>query len=608
MEFRNDIQGLRAIAVLLVFIFHLSPEILPGGFIGVDIFFVISGYLISSIILFKIDGNKFSLLDFYYSRIKRIVPAYLFLLIVVAITAAFIFVPSDIANLRMGLFWSTLFNSNNYFATLDNYFGASSIENPILHTWTLAVEMQFYLFLPIILLFIKNKKFLILALIIASLLFLGYGTFEVLAKNKNVMYFSLLARTPEFFIGVLATLLPLRTSTFVKSNSLSLISLGILIIIASSFFINESSYFPGYLAVVPCLGTVLVLISSNNRISSALTNKSLVFLGEISYSIYLWHWPIMAFIRYHYDINGFNFFQISLVISLTILFSLFSYFFIEKAFRNYKGAKFYIPFAIISFTIVALINYIPRMNEKLIRIPIEYIAPTFGMNSHGKSFKAIETFGDTTYTGKKILLIGDSHALTMKNYLDILGKKNSFSFKTVTNDTYPTIPGLTPEIIKESRYYVQYKRLMDEVNKVISSTDIIILQFAGEGELWVIPIKAFVNSLKPNQSLIILSDYPSINKNPVRKNRGIVKNPKRDQQYDISFKPTSPKILEIINSNSNCYYINLVKSRVFENAPFYRDTLMYYDQAHLNVYGSKVYAENTEEKFMKRLNALINKN
>ncbi|WP_448636327.1 acyltransferase family protein [Pedobacter panaciterrae] len=208
MEFRNDIQGLRAIAVLLVFTFHLSPQILPGGFIGVDIFFVISGYLISSIVLHKIDNNKFSLLDFYYGRIKRIVPAYLVLLIALAAISAFIFVPSDIAGLRKGLFWSAIFNSNNYFATLDNYFGASSNENPILHTWTLAVEMQFYLFLPILLLFIKNKKILILTLTIITLIFLGYGTFEVLSNNKGSMYYSLLARSPEFFIGVLATLLP----------------------------------------------------------------------------------------------------------------------------------------------------------------------------------------------------------------------------------------------------------------------------------------------------------------------------------------------------------------------------------------------------------------
>jgi len=608
MEFRNDIQGLRAIAVLLVFIFHLSPEVLPGGFIGVDIFFVISGYLISSIILSKIDNNRFSLLDFYYGRIKRIVPAYLFLLIVVTIVSAFIFVPSDIANLRWGLFWSVLFNSNNYFATLDTYFGASSSENPILHTWTLAVEMQFYLFLPIILLFIKNRKFLISTLVVISLLFFGYGTLEVLSKNKSVIYFSLLARCPEFFMGAIATLLPLRTNNFVRINSLWLSLFGISLIIASSFLINETSYFPGYLAIIPCIGTVLILVSSNNKINNILANKTLVFLGEISYSVYLWHWPIMAFTRYYYGINAFDGFQIFIIVLLTIILSLFSYSFIEKPFRNYKGVRFYIPFASISFIVVALLYYFPWMNKKLTDLPIEYIAPTIGLSSHGSSFKAIETFGDTSYMGKKILLIGDSHALTMKNYVDILGKKNSFSFKTITNDRYPTIPGLSREIFSEPRFYSQYMNLMNAAKEIISLTDIFILQFSGDGELWINALKIFISNLKPNQSLIILSDYPSVSKNPVRENKSIVKNQKRNQNYDIGFRQISPKILEIIKSKPNCYYLNLAKNKVFDDAPFYRDTLMYYDRGHLNAYGTKVYVENTGEEFMRTLNTLTKKN
>ncbi|WP_448636326.1 SGNH hydrolase domain-containing protein [Pedobacter panaciterrae] len=205
-------------------------------------------------------------------------------------------------------------------------------------------------------------------------------------------------------------------------------------------------------------------------------------------------------------------------------------------------------------------------------------------------------------------MIGDSHALGMKNYLDILGKKNSFSFKTATNDRYPTLPGLTQETIKEHRYYIQYQDLINEVNKIIPKTDIIILQFSGSGELWIPAIKNLIDGLKSNQSLIVLSDYPSVNKNPVRENRGVVKNPNRNQNYEISFKTMSPQILKIINANSNCYYLNLGKSRVFENAPFYRDTLMYYDKGHLNAYGSRVYAENTENEFMETLNTLIERN
>jgi peptidoglycan/LPS O-acetylase OafA/YrhL len=151
--FRYDIQGLRAIAVLAVLIFHINKEWLPGGFIGVDIFFVISGYLITSIILEQKEANRFSFINFYISRIRRIVPAYYALIFVVMLAVSFQYIPTDINIISSSFKNAILFNGNNYFKRLDTYFGASASENPLLHTWTLAVEMQFYLFLPIIITF-----------------------------------------------------------------------------------------------------------------------------------------------------------------------------------------------------------------------------------------------------------------------------------------------------------------------------------------------------------------------------------------------------------------------------------------------------------------------
>lgn len=148
MQYRYDIQGLRALAVLLVFFFHLSPATLSGGFVGVDIFFVISGYLISGIILHKKEQNKFHFLDFYISRFARILPAYSLFLVITFSVAIFLYLPSDIINIRNNVFWSALFFSNQYLAQQNNYFGMSSLENPFLHTWSLAIEMQFYFLLP----------------------------------------------------------------------------------------------------------------------------------------------------------------------------------------------------------------------------------------------------------------------------------------------------------------------------------------------------------------------------------------------------------------------------------------------------------------------------
>jgi peptidoglycan/LPS O-acetylase OafA/YrhL len=607
MEFRNDIQGLRAIAVLMVFIFHLSSTLLPGGFVGVDIFFVISGYLISSIIVHKLGKNKFSLLDFYYGRITRIVPAYLVMLILVGFIAAVVFIPSDVAVLRKSLFWSTLFNSNNHFATLDNYFGASSNENPILHTWTLAVEMQFYLFLPLLLIFIKNRKVLIFSLVIITIISLVYGTYGIMTNNKGVMYYSLLSRSSEFFVGVLATLLAIRDKTFVKKNSLILSLLGTVIVIASAFLIDESSAFPGVLAMIPCVGALLVLVSSNNTVNDVLANKYLVFIGEISYSVYLWHWPIMAFMRYYYEVYEFTLIQKGIVILLTIALSLLSYYLIEKSFRGLRGRNFWLPFAFVSAMIIILVGCVRVLNEKLVSLPEEFTMPIYGMDSHGSFFKKVQTFGDTTKAGPKILLIGDSHALSMKRYLDYVGKHNGFSYKTVTNGQYPLIPGLTEELIKEKPAFTRYSKLIKEVDRLIPNTDIIILQFSGNGKKWAPAISNLVKGLKPTQSLIVISDFAHLEKNPVRENRAIIKNKELNVDYGVNFQPVVPEIREILKSNPNCRFLDIADTKVFKDAPFYQDTLMYYDDDHLNIYGSRVYAEDTEQKFMECLNSIIKK-
>src|SRR5690606_31829851 len=177
MQFRNDIQGLRALAFLLVFLFHLNSSWLPGGFIGVDMFFVISGYLITSILMHQKAKGTFNFLTFYEKRIKRIVPAHFIMLILVLIVAYYVFLFDDIKNLRGSTWRSALFISNLLFAKGQSYFGVGLNDNPLLHTLSLSIEMQFYFILPLILILIKNKY---LPYVIGGLLFLltGYSTYE----------------------------------------------------------------------------------------------------------------------------------------------------------------------------------------------------------------------------------------------------------------------------------------------------------------------------------------------------------------------------------------------------------------------------------------------
>ena len=312
MQYRYDIQGLRTVAVLLVFFFHLNPNLLSGGFVGVDVFFVISGYLISGIILHKKEQNKFQFVDFYISRFKRILPAYVIFLLVTFLGAIMLYLPSDILGVRNGVFWSSIFYSNKYLSTLDTYFGMSSQENPLLHTWTLAIEMQFYFLLPILLFFIKNKKYLNYVIFLITIVLLGYSFVNsTYLHNKEMMYFSLPARIPEFLIGTLFVMNQEKIQNATKGGRDIISIVSVISILVSSVFFNGNTNFPGLWVLLPCLGAAFLLIDTEGVVSKFLSNKFLVHLGELSYSIYLWHWPVMVFIRYYH-----NFY---LLISLFIL-------------------------------------------------------------------------------------------------------------------------------------------------------------------------------------------------------------------------------------------------------------------------------------------------
>lgn len=605
MNFRNDIQGLRAIAVLFVFIFHLSNTYLTGGFIGVDMFFVISGYLISKIVHSKINKGTFSIIDFYIGRVKRIVPAYFFMLICAWVLFMLIFANTEIGKFKMAHFHTILFNSNNHFAKVDDYFGASSNENPFLHTWTLAVEMQFYFILPLFLLFIRNIKYLLTVLAIITVGLFGYSTYEIFNGNQANMYFSLLARSPEFFLGVILALSRIEEKVFIKNNATILSTLGIITLVLSAVLLTEQSPFPGVTSLIPCLGIGMVLIAPTSKINDWISNKTFAYLGEISYSVYLWHWPIMAFYRYTTERYEFTFTETIIVIGLTAIASLISYYLIERPLRGKNGLKFYVPFGIMIVLNVLMVYFVVPVKNKVSNIPDQYIFPNFGKYSHGKDFKKVDVFGDTTYTGKKILLLGDSHGLTFKPYLDTLGKKHGFSFRTITNDTYPAIPNIDYKEIFEPNRLSVYKNLEPHIEKEIARADLVIVFFAKEGIRWKDAIDKTISSLDSNQKIMFVSDYPSVDRNPVRATKGFIRNKDDVKKYKIIYTPTSPEVKAVISKYPNAEYVDMSEFKdFFKDAPFYKDTLMYYDATHLNRFGVIHYSEYSGNKILETIKRL----
>lgn len=606
MQFRNDIQGLRAIAVLLVLIFHISSKWLPGGFIGVDVFFVISGFLITKIITSKINKGTFSLKEFYISRVKRIVPAYYFLLICTAIVFLYIFLMPDVGNFRLTYFWALVFNSNYYFSTVDNYFGFSSNENPLLHTWTLGVEMQFYLFLPVLLL-IKNKKITSAVLMLLVVLLFSYATMEIDKGNKGLMYFSLLARTPEFLIGSLLAISNLEQNKAIQSYKNVFSIIGLVGLIISAFLITENSFFPGVGVLPPILFSGLLLCTHDSFLNNILSKKLPVYIGELSYSIYLWHWPVISFIRYYnasYDLSNY---EIGLVLFITILGSLVSYYGIERPLRFKNGTKFYLTlFILISVNLVLIYYLVPFKRLITSGFPQQFLYPKEFIKSHGLTFEKVENIGDENYKGKKILLIGDSHAHIFKTYFDKLGKKEKFSMRTITNSYIPSFPDLVEtKELKSNVKYQKYKTTLQKiVIKEIDIADVVIVMVYGNGQKWIVNLENLVKM--PNKKILFIKDYPHLDIDPVRVNRDYIKN--KNYHYIIEKFSVPKPIRKLSITHKNFKIVEFTNEKFFfRDAPFFNDTIIYSDQDHLNYYGSQRYVDYTGNEFMKYLNWALEK-
>lgn len=607
-NYRMDIQGLRAVAVLLVFIFHMAPQSLSGGFVGVDIFFVISGYLISGIILQKKAKNSFRFIDFYLSRFKRLLPAYFAFLVATLLASAFIYLPIDIFNIRNGAMWSAFFSSNIYLSKLDTYFGASSSENPLLHTWTLAIEMQFYFILPFLLYFIKNK-FLNRLLVVLVIILFGYSfanTFWL--PNKNLMYFSLLARMPEFLLGTLAAVNQDSIEKILSKakNFWSLFSL--VAILVSSYLFSEKISFPGAWVLIPCLATVVLLTVKNSAVSKSLSNKHLVFIGEISYSVYLWHWPVMAMMRYMNDRKDFTLPEMVIVTLMTAVLSLLSYKFIEKKARLLPNKKFIIGLCGALGALGLLTLNINRINKNVLPIPREYIAPVVGLDSHGSTFKTVETFGDTSKPNDSILLIGDSNALAYKNFFDKLGKAKGFNFKTITNDIYPNIPGIAKKEFSSKMQEMQYEDILKNTADLLKNSKTIIFISAYSKEVPSITpaVEALVKNSGNHKNFIFVTTFPLLSNNPIKINRGYMKKGNKDNNYQITYKEIPAEIKQLHNSYKNVHVVTIDYPRWHSvELPFKNGKSLYYDERHLNTFGTTVLFEDFGEDVYRQMKPVL---
>lgn len=299
-QFRYDINGLRAYAVILVVLFHFQVFGFSAGFIGVDIFFVISGYLMTKIIIDQIMQEKFSIWKFYLARGIRILPALLLLTFMIALVGWFLLIPEEYKNYGKHAASSITFLSNFvYWRESSDYFSAAAHDKILLHTWSLSVEWQFYIILPIILLIIgkikRNRNILNLAVLFGFIISLILS-YKVSQFSPTTAFYMIPTRAWEMLAGGLVYA---YFSKLVIANSFkSLVEFtGFGLILLSLFIFKTTTLWPSFNAVLPVLGSMLILISNSNN--SVLTKPKVFQLtGNSSYSIYLWHWPIVFFITY----------------------------------------------------------------------------------------------------------------------------------------------------------------------------------------------------------------------------------------------------------------------------------------------------------------------
>jgi peptidoglycan/LPS O-acetylase OafA/YrhL len=341
MKHRSDIDGLRAVAVIAVVLFHTRLVRVPGGFVGADIFFVISGYLITTLLLEDIRKERFSIANFYERRVRRILPALFAVLLFSSVAAYAILLPRDAKDYGRSLAATVFFSSNRVFAGQAGYFDAPGEMKPLLHTWSLAVEGQFYIVYPLFLFVVTRYFRKRYAIAIGLVLILSFAiSVRRLGIDPPAAFYFIGARAWELMLGgLLATAVIPELRHGKSANILGLFGLGL--IGYSVFALSSATPFPGPNALYPCVGAALIIysgIAQETLVSRVLSVRPVVFVGLISYSLYLWHWVILVFSRY-YLVRSLNRAEAAAVMASAFVLASLSWQFIETPFRRREAFR-----------------------------------------------------------------------------------------------------------------------------------------------------------------------------------------------------------------------------------------------------------------------------
>jgi peptidoglycan/LPS O-acetylase OafA/YrhL len=341
LKYRPDIDGLRALAVIPVVMYHAGLGF-SGGYVGVDVFFVISGFLITSLIKKELDAGNFSIIDFWARRVRRIIPAVTVVMAACLVAGWFIFWPADYRDLGNSAAAQSLFVSNIYFWMQSGYFDDPSAVKPLLHTWSLSVEEQFYLLFPAVLILLAGVKSSLRIWILGvvatiSVVLSVYGSY----RHPSATFYLIPTRAWELLAGALLALASSKGLIQSRLFSESLSWAGFVLIACSVLFYNSDTRFPGLAATLPVVGTVFIIWSNSARLTrfgSLLSSSLLVFVGLISYSWYLWHWPLLVFSQY-WSLEPLGLLSRVLLVAVSAVIAAISWKFVEIPFRKKRAGQ-----------------------------------------------------------------------------------------------------------------------------------------------------------------------------------------------------------------------------------------------------------------------------
>lgn len=460
IRYRPEIDGLRALAVVPVVMFHLGLGF-PGGFVGVDVFFVISGFLITGIIRRGLENETFSLAEFWERRIRRIFPA---VFVVVAATLAigyWLLLPNELEELGESSVAQALLLANVYFWRDTGYFAGPAEFKPLLHTWSLAVEEQFYLFFPLVLFFLRrlsSKKLFALLTAVALISSAGsvYGAFY----HTGATFFLLPTRAWELLVGCMLAVFPWQCESSPRRDS-AIATVGVLAIFLPVFLYDAKTPFPGLAAVPPVIGTAAIIFATAKTprvwLCSVLSLRPFVFIGLISYSLYLWHWPVIVYTRMYF--GHFHWKQIVFASVISISLAILSWRFIETPFRRTTfvqrrrrvlGTALFMSGTAVAISILlihtgGLPSRFPNYSLVLLE-DTTWKGDEYAISlSEDFDFDKLPTLGedfDSDDQQLDFILWGDSHGRTICDVVNEVALELKLSGKAVVTSNVPGVPNI----------------------------------------------------------------------------------------------------------------------------------------------------------------------